>query len=221
MFGHEVINIRQSHAPRGAKHFCSRAVTLPKLFPLLSIFSPSTRALFSVTAHNLSLLGGGGTHSRGSGSTAYLLHTHTHTLTRRYTLIFFSLSPHIHCTSPLLASTIAFHLTLRSPSASESAKDSEKKQIFSANWVKFTLLEENTELFSNIHGWRRGEDNTRALTDSVKTAYSLHLILQGFLGKNNTKICLAFMFMPRTSPLLMVISWIFDGTVSTLRLLSW
>ena len=67
MFGDEVINIRQSHAPRGAKHFCSRAVTLPKLFPLLSIFSPSTRALFSVTAHNLSLPGGGGGGQGGGG----------------------------------------------------------------------------------------------------------------------------------------------------------
>ena len=147
MFGDEVINIRQSHAPRGAKHFCSRAVTLPKLFPLLSIFSPSTRALFSVTDHNLSLPVGGGGLIAGEKGPLLTNYTPTHTHTRRYTLIFFSLSPHIHCTSPLLASTIAFHLTLRSPSASESAKDSEKKQIFSANWVKFTLLKENTELF--------------------------------------------------------------------------
>lgn len=35
----EVINIRQSHAPRGVKHFSSLTVTLPESFSLLSICS--------------------------------------------------------------------------------------------------------------------------------------------------------------------------------------
>ena len=150
----EVINIRQSYAPQGAKHFSSRTVTLPKLFPLLSIFCPSPPALFSVTAHNLSLPGGGvqGTHSRGLGSTAYLLHTRARARAHTHTHVaipwFSSPSPCTYIAHLLSSQHYRISLdTLLSYCLWIYTRFRKSKCFFSAKWVKFTLLEENTESF--------------------------------------------------------------------------
>lgn len=95
----------------GGQNLSSLKVTVPKSFSLLSVFSS---LLLSVAVHNLSLPRGvTGIHSRGLGSSAYLLHTHTHT--HSYTLIFFSLSAHIYCTLSHFTSPFALPVPLYPP----------------------------------------------------------------------------------------------------------